>query len=43
VFIRPYAIRQATTEASLCPIEGFVKAFQAGRVFSYQDALMCPK
>jgi hypothetical protein len=43
VFIRPYALRQATADAALCSIEAFVKAFQAGRVFSYQNALACPK
>jgi hypothetical protein len=43
VFIRPYALRQYTAAAALCPIDLFVKSFQAGKVFGYQDALMCPR
>jgi len=43
VFIRPYALRQASADAGLCSIEGFIKAFQAGRVYAYQNALACPK
>src|SRR6185295_14174157 len=43
VFIRPYALRQYSAEAALCPIDTFVKAFQAGKAYSYQDALSCPR
>ena len=33
VFIRPYALRQYSAAAALCPIDAFVKSFQAGKVF----------
>ena len=44
VFIRPYALRNtASSSASLCPIEAFVKAAVAGRVYSNNDALACAR
>ena len=43
VFIRPYALRQYTAAAALCPIDAFIKSFQAGKVIGYQDALSCPR
>ena len=39
VFIRPYSLRRAAEP--LCPIGPFVAAFNAGRVFSNNDALAC--
>jgi hypothetical protein len=49
IFIRPYSMRNfggggggygATN--SLCPIAGFLRAVNAGRVYSNNDALACP-
>lgn len=48
VFIRPYSMRNFQrdggygTTNSLCPIAGFLKAVNAGRVYSNNDALACP-
>lgn len=43
VFIRPYSLRQFDGSAALCPIDGFIKAFQAGKIFGNQQALACAK
>ena len=48
VFIRPYSMRNFNrdggygTTNSLCPIGGFLRAVNAGRVNSNNDALACP-
>jgi hypothetical protein len=48
VFIRPYSMRNfggggyGGTTNSLCPIAGFLRAWNAGRVQSNNDALACP-
>ncbi len=48
VFIRPYSMRNFNrdggygTTNSLCPIGGFLRAVNAGRVYSNNDALACP-
>jgi hypothetical protein len=48
VFIRPYSMRNFNrdggygTTNSLCPIAGFLRAANAGRVYSNNDALACP-
>ena len=48
VFIRPYSMRNFNrdggygTTNSLCPIGGFIRAVNAGRVYSNNDALACP-
>jgi hypothetical protein len=48
VFIRPYSMRNFNrdggygTTNSLCPIAGFLRAVNAGRVYSNNDALACP-
>jgi hypothetical protein len=48
VFIRPYSMRNfqrdggSGTTNSLCPIGGFLRAVNAGRVYSNNDALACP-
>jgi hypothetical protein len=48
VFIRPYSMRNFNrdggygTTNSLCPIGGFLRAVNAGRVFSNNEALACP-
>jgi hypothetical protein len=48
VFIRPYSMRNFNrdggygTTNSLCPIAGFLRAANAGRVNSNNDALACP-
>jgi hypothetical protein len=48
VFIRPYSMRNYNrdggygTTNSLCPIAGFLRAVNAGRVYSNNDALACP-
>ncbi|HET9425619.1 MAG TPA: hypothetical protein VFO55_09625 [Gemmatimonadaceae bacterium] len=48
VFIRPYSMRNFNrgggygTTNSLCPIGGFLRAANAGRVYSNDDALACP-
>jgi hypothetical protein len=48
VFIRPYSMRNYArdggygTTNSLCPIGGFLRAVNAGRVYSNNDALACP-
>jgi hypothetical protein len=39
VFIRPYALRRGGQ--SLCPIGSFLRAAEAGRVLSNNDALVC--
>jgi hypothetical protein len=44
VFIRPYALRSsATTEAGLCPIAPFLRAFNEGRVYGNASALACAR
>jgi hypothetical protein len=48
VFIRPYSMRNFNrdggygTTNSLCPIAGFLRAVNTGRVYSNNDALACP-
>ena len=48
VFIRPYSMRNFNrdggygTTNSLCPIGGFLRAVNAGRVYANNDALACP-
>ena len=50
VFIRPYSMRNFNggggggygTTNSLCPIGGFLRAVNEGRVYSNNDALACP-
>jgi hypothetical protein len=49
VFIRPYSMRNYNngggsygTTNSLCPIAGFLRAVNAGRVYGNNDALACP-
>jgi hypothetical protein len=48
VFIRPYSMRNFNrdggygTTNSLCPIGGFLRAVNAGRIYSNNDALACP-
>jgi hypothetical protein len=48
VFIRPYSMRNFNrdggygTTNSLCPIGGFIRAVNGGRVYSNNDALACP-
>jgi hypothetical protein len=43
VFIRPYSMRRGGggPTQSLCPIAAFIRAAQAGRVYSNNDALAC--
>ena len=48
IFIRPYSMRNFNgggsygTTNSLCPIAGFLRAINSGRVYSNNDALTCP-
>ena len=41
VFIRPYSLRGRPAGQPLCPIGSFLASFNAGRVFSNNDALVC--
>jgi hypothetical protein len=43
VFIRPYSMRRGGggPTSSLCPIASFIRAVNAGRVYSNNDALAC--
>jgi hypothetical protein len=41
VFIRPYALRRLGGAGALCPIGGFLKAVEAGRIYTNNDALGC--
>jgi hypothetical protein len=45
VFIRPYSMRRGSGGGiqSLCPIAGFIRAVNAGRVYNNNDALACPR
>jgi len=42
VFIRPYSLRGRNGNP-LCPITPFLGAFNAGRVYSNNDALACAR
>jgi hypothetical protein len=48
VFIRPYSMRNfnrdggSGTTNSLCPIAGFLRAVNAGRIYTNNEALACP-
>ena len=44
VFIRPYSMRRGYggPVRSLCPITSFLRAVDAGRIYSNNDALTCP-
>jgi hypothetical protein len=43
VFIRPYSLRRGggTSPQPLCGISGFLAAASAGRIYSYNESLMC--
>ena len=41
VFIRPYALRRMTGTGALCAIPSFLKAVEAGRIYTNNDALAC--